>query len=150
MHAGSPKIGGLLCWRAKTVSDRRRLKQELNPAAGRAGLQTRTSAGGGQSFQVLNRIVIEELEAWFLGDLTRCGAHTPGCCSACRANSLTRIFVRGGTAELLERWLQQYGYFRSGYSKIAAARQIAPYLDPARNRSRSFQVFLEGLRALTE
>lgn len=129
--------------------DCRGLKQELEAAANDAGLQTKTSAGGGQ-FQVLNRIVIEELEAWFLGDLDALRSVVPRLPQRLPRKFADPDSVRGGTAESLERWLQQYGYFRGGYSKIAAARQIAPHLAPARNRSRSFQVFLEGLRALTE
>jgi hypothetical protein len=45
-----------------------RLKADLERAADDAGLATKTAAGDGQRFVVLNRIVVEELEAWFFGD----------------------------------------------------------------------------------
>lgn len=33
-----------------------------------------------------------------------------------------------------------------GYQKLSGARAIGPHLDPARNRSRSFRVFVDGLQ----
>ncbi|MDF0592917.1 DUF4276 family protein [Methanotrichaceae archaeon M04Ac] len=61
-------------WRIVVLVDEDRqdctkLKAEMERAAEDAGLITRKIAGGGSSFQVLNRISIEELEAWFFGDL---------------------------------------------------------------------------------
>jgi hypothetical protein len=47
--------------------------------------------------------------------------------------------VQGGTWEAFERVLQRAGYFDGGLRKIEAARFIAAGIDPARNRSRSFQ-----------
>jgi hypothetical protein len=48
----------------------------------------------------------------------------------------------------LARILQQAGYHRGGLPKMEAAGRIARHMDPARNRSRSFQVFYDGLRGL--
>lgn len=123
------------------------LKQQLEEAAQQAGLSTKTSAGD-ERFQVLNRIVVEELEAWFLGDVEALRQAYPRL-----PESLPRKFnnpdaISGGTWETLERTMQRYGYFKGGYLKIEAARAISPYMDPARNRSRSFQVFRDGLLAL--
>ena len=47
--------------------DCRILKRSLEDATIRAGLRSKTAAAG-EPFEVLNRIVVEELEAWFLGD----------------------------------------------------------------------------------
>jgi hypothetical protein len=44
-----------------------KLKAKLEDIAHRAKLKTRTRAGGSKC-QVVNRIVIEELEAWYFGD----------------------------------------------------------------------------------
>ncbi len=49
--------------------DCKRLKTYLETQAIEAGLITRTNSPTG-AFQILNRIVVEELEAWFLGDLS--------------------------------------------------------------------------------
>ena len=48
-------------------ADCRQLKKRMDQAATAAGLVTKTAALGGP-FTVLNRIAIEELEAWYFGD----------------------------------------------------------------------------------
>ena len=45
------------------------LKEKLEIMATSAGLITKSSFQEDQSFQVLNRIVVEELEEWFFGDV---------------------------------------------------------------------------------
>ncbi|MCC7352812.1 MAG: DUF4276 family protein, partial [Anaerolineae bacterium] len=45
------------------------LKMELERVAREARLVTRSAAQGDDRFQVLNRLAIEELEAWFFGDV---------------------------------------------------------------------------------
>jgi hypothetical protein len=52
--------------------------------------------------------------------------------------------IIGGTWEALERELKRVGYFSSGLNKISAAREKSKFMVPERNRSRSFQVFLQG------
>jgi hypothetical protein len=49
--------------------------------------------------------------------------------------------IAGGTWEAFEQIMQSAGYFPGGLAKVEAANQIAPHMDPARNTSRSFQVF---------
>jgi hypothetical protein len=46
-----------------------KLKKQLEDMAISAGLITKSSCQKDKSFQVLNRIVVEELEAWFFGDV---------------------------------------------------------------------------------
>jgi hypothetical protein len=126
------------------------LKEQLETFARQTGLSTKTSAGGAR-FQVLNRIVIEELEAWFLGDIDaiRCAYPRIPATLATTSKFRTPDSVAGGTWETLEKTMQRYGYFKGGYAKVEAARAISPYMDPNRNRSRSFQVFRDGLLAMT-
>jgi hypothetical protein len=126
------------------------LKQQLETEAQHAGLSTKTGAGGSR-FQVLNRIAVEELEAWFLGDIDALRQAYPRLPATLAATPKFRNpdAVPGGTWEALERTLKKYGYFKGGYRKVEAARAIAPHLEPDRNRSRSFWVFCEGLRSLT-
>ena len=57
--------------------------------------------------------------------------------------------IKGGTWEALERELQRRGYFHGGLAKIQAARAISAGMEPVRNRSRSFQVFRQGLLDMT-
>lgn len=49
--------------------DCHQLKQKLENIAQEAGFITKSSRKPNQNFQVLNRIIIEELEAWFFGDI---------------------------------------------------------------------------------
>jgi hypothetical protein len=125
------------------------LKNRLEAAALSAGLLTKSTARGG-AFQVLNRIAVEELEAWFLGDVEGLRTAFPGVPASLgsRTNFRDPDAVRGGTWEALERVLQKAGHFPGGLGKIELARTMGEHLDPTRNRSRSFQCFLEGLAAL--
>ena len=123
------------------------LKQTLERAARDCGLRTNASAAG-RRFQVLNRIAVEELEAWFLGDVNAICSAYPGVPTslANRAGLRDPDAVRGGTAEALERVLKQSGHATGGMSKTSAARRIAPEMDVENNRSNSFCQFRDGLR----
>jgi Domain of unknown function (DUF4276) len=113
-----------------------------------AGLVSRSRASGGR-YDVLNRIAIEELEAWYFGDWPAVRAAYPRVPSGVPRRARYRIpdAIAGGTWEAFERILQDAGYFPGGLPKIEAAQAIAPHTDPARNTSRSFQVFRDALLA---
>ena len=125
------------------------LKQRLEDAARSAGLVTKTKAGG-RPFQVLNRIAVEELEAWYFGDTEAIRQAYPKVPSSLgkRARYRNPDAIAGGTAEALERELKRYGYHRGGLAKIRAAQDIARHMDPQRNTSPSFRVFCDGLHAM--
>lgn len=125
------------------------LKGQLEAICARSRLTTR-SHNHGNGFKVLNRIVIEELESWFIGDVEALRAAYPRIPESLGKwkNYRDPDAVSGGTWESLEFALQKFGYFKGGYTKIQAAREISPFMNPARNRSKSFQVFYEGLRSL--
>jgi len=130
--------------------DCRELKDKLEEAARNAGLVTRSQSGR-QVYQVVNRIAVEELEAWFFGDwdavLRAFPAVSPNVPNKQRYRDSDGI--SGGTWEALERVLIRAGYFKTGLRKIEAARSIAQHMDPAINRSRSFQVFRDVLVEMT-
>jgi hypothetical protein len=123
------------------------LKGQLERAAAEAGLLTKTRAQPGQDFLVLNRIAVEELEAWFLGDMEAVQHAYPKVRAGSKA-STANPDATPGAWEMLERHLRRAGYFRGGLNKIEAARNIAPHLCPERNTSPSFHVFWAGLRAI--
>jgi len=122
------------------------LKHRLETIAREAGLTTKTAANGQGDFQVVTRIAIEELEAWFMGDVDALktaftslrGVNFPG---------IFRNPDNGGTWERLHRFLKRNGIYRKSYPKIEAARKIAKHMEPDRNRSRSFQSFVQGVEA---
>ncbi len=141
-------------WRIVVLVDEDRgdcamLKHQMEDAAKAAGLITKSRAKNG-AFAVLNRIAVEELEAWFLGDVEGLRTAYPGVPSSLgsRENFRDPDAVPGGSWEALERVLQRAGHFRGGLGKIELARTMAKHLEPRRNRSRSFQCFMEGIAAL--
>lgn len=137
-------------WRIVVLVDRDdddcvALKRDLERIAADAGLRTRP--GSPTSWQVANRIVIEELEAWFFGDWEAVRAAYPRVNPNVRAKARYRDAdgIAGGTWEALERLLRAAGYFETGLRKIEAARAIAERMDPARNDSKSFHAFRVAL-----
>jgi hypothetical protein len=142
-------------WRIVVLVDADRddchhLKQRIVDAARNAGLTTK-QGDLPDRFQVLSRLAIEELEAWFFGDMQALNAAYPRVpvTLSRRAKYRNPDAITGGTWEALERELQRVGYFRSGLAKITAAREISQHMVPERNTSRSFQVFQRGLMSLT-
>jgi Domain of unknown function (DUF4276) len=123
------------------------LRRNLDLMATRAGFRA-----DGPQRQVVNRIAVEELEAWFFGDVHAITAAYPRVPVSTGTKSAFRDpdAIRGGTAEALQRLLQAHGYHRGGLAKVGAAQAIAPYMDVESNRSRSFQVFRDGLRHVAE
>ncbi len=128
------------------------LKMKLEEAAFRANLTTRTNAVGPGNFQVLNRIAVEELEAWFFGDVQAILVAYPGVPSTIGGKERFRDpdNIRGGTWESLEKLLQKAGYHKGGLAKVRAAGDIATHMDPERNRSKSFKIFVDGLRSILQ
>lgn len=140
-------------WRILVLVDRddddcAQLKAQLETMAADAGLLTKTQAQG-QRFQVANRIAIEELEAWFFGDWTAVQAAYPRVPATIPQKSGFRNpdGIAGGTWEALERVLKRAGYFSTGLRKLELARSVAGHMDIQRNRSRSFQAFVEAVTA---
>jgi hypothetical protein len=125
------------------------LKDRLEQMARRAGLGTRQSQVNG-SFQVINRIAIEELEAWFFGDWDAVRSAYPKMDASLPQRAAYRDpdGIKGGTWEALERELQKKGYFKQGLRKLELARAVASRMDPARNRSSSFCCLRDALAQL--
>ena len=104
--------------------------------------------------RTLFRIAIEESEAWLLGDRDAVKAAYTGA-----KDSVLNGYVQDsicGTWEVLadaihpdgSARLKKSGYPATGIAKCEWAENIAPHLDVDRNRSRSFQVFRDGVKAL--
>jgi hypothetical protein len=127
------------------------IKARLEKAALQAKLITKSTISSGSRFQVLNRLAIEELEAWFFGDIEALKAAYPRV--SLRLGNKARYrepdAILGGTWEALEHELKGVGYFPAGLNKISAAREISKYMVPERNSSKSFQVFRQGLLEMT-
>ena len=132
-------------WRVVVVVDRDNedcftLKAKMEGIADRSGLLTRAKSSG-HPWQLVNRIAIEELEAWYFGDwpavvaaYPRVNQNVPN-----QASFRDPDAIGGGTWEAFERTLQRHGYFKTGLRKIEAAREIAIHFEPGLNRSASFR-----------
>ena len=139
-------------WRLVVLVDRdedscAELKKSLEERAACAGLVTK-SRSDGASWHVANRVVVEELEAWYFGDweaVREVYPRVPGDISQ-KQGLRDPDAVRGGTWEAFERILQRHGYFQGGLRKLEAARVLGAALDPSRNRSGSFQAFWRVLQ----
>jgi len=134
-------------WRIIVLVDRdqddcHKLKKQLEDIAADARLSTKSSAPHTE-WQVVNRLAIEELEAWLFGDMDAVRAAYPRVPRTIEERSGYRHpdAIRGGTWEAFERVLKKASYFRGGLRKLEAARKIALHMNPGRNRSHSFQVF---------
>jgi hypothetical protein len=127
--------------------DCRILKNRLENVANNARLVTKSNLTIGSYFQVLNRLAIEELEAWFFGDIDAMRSSYPRIPWNLEKKAKYRNLdaIRGGTWEALEREFKKAGYFSSGMSKILVAREVSMHMEPERNQSKSFQVFRQGV-----
>jgi integrase len=131
-------------WRIVIVVDRddddcAKLKKRLEAVAAEAGLATRSKPNG-KRFAVVNRLAIEELEAWYFRDweavrqaYPKVNAHIPA-----QAKYRSPDEIKGGTWEAFERVMKAAGYFKTGLRKIEAARALAAHMNPVRNTSPSF------------
>jgi len=130
--------------------DCRQLKARLELAAFDAGLTTRGAAGAASRIQVVNRIAVEELEAWLLGDGEAVRAAYPRVSKTFETRAKYRHpdAITGGTWEALEQLLQRAGYVPGGLAKVSVASSISRHMDPSRNRSSSFAVFHRALAEL--
>jgi hypothetical protein len=123
------------------------LKATLERMAREAGLSTKSSPQENGQFYVVNRIAIQELEAWFIGDIDA----LKKAFSSLRGVSFPKSFQnpdKCGKWEILHRFLRQNGIYRSNYPKIEAARKISQQIEISHNRSKSFQHFCHGLESI--
>jgi len=138
-------------WRILVVTDRddedcMRLKAQLDDVS----RDLRASPGADRV--VLNRLAIEELEAWYFGDWRAVRKAYPKAPAGIPAQAKYRSpdEIRGGTWEAFERVLQEAGYFVGGLRKIEAARAISSHMEPARNTSPSFRALRDALARWVE
>ena len=139
-------------WRIFVLIDEDRqdcqeLKARLERAAREAGFWTKSHPNSQGEFRVVNRLAVEELEAWFFGDVEALRNAYPRVSKTLhnRQKYQEPDAITGGTWEALGRLLKRY--YPNSLPKRLVAQKIAPYMEPSRNRSRSFQVFVEGLEA---
>ncbi len=144
-------------WKIIIIIDRddedcKQLKEKLEQFAVSAGFITKSASNETNSFKILNRIAIEELEAWFFGDINAIASAYPRVSKSLGQQAKFRNSdeIKGGTWEALEKVLQKAGYHQGGLEKVKAAREISQFMDPPNNRSPSFQIFYQSLLEMIE
>lgn len=141
-------------WRIVVVVDRDKddcmvLKDRLEEMALINGFSTKSKPAR-NTYEVVNRIAVEELEAWYFGDWDAVRRAYPKASPTVPQNAKYRQpdAIRGGTWEAFERIMQKAGYFKNGLRKVEAARCVAEHFDPNNNSSPSFCIFCDALRGL--
>ena len=139
-------------WRILVIVDRDNdncleLKEKMETVASDASLVTKTQADDSISYHVVNRVAVEELEAWYFGDWQAVRRAYPRVSESVprRARYRKPDEIKGETWEAFERLLKRSGYFRNGLRKIEAARKVAKHWNPEANKSHSFQVLRKTL-----
>jgi hypothetical protein len=121
------------------------LKARLEQEAAAARMATRTVAP--DAWRVVNRIAMEELEAWFFGEwgaVRRAYPRAPE--DGVRKAALRHCDqIAGGTWEALERTLQKAGYFPNGLPKVEVVQIIGEEFDPSACVSPRFKAFHSAL-----
>lgn len=90
--------------------------------------------------EYLVRIVCQELEGWFLGDLDAVAAAYP---SAARHQSFKSLSKKD--PDKLTNASELMKHLTGTQAKVSRASMIAQHMQPANNRSTSFHVFVKGL-----
>ena len=132
--------------------DCHKLKHFLERAARNAGLVSKSGAESGGHFLVLNRIVVKQLESWLLGDSQALREAYPRVhIDPSRKKGLRDPdAISGDAAAALLRVLKHAGYHSrlSRLPKGDVAERISTHMRLEGNRSRSFRVFIDGLRKM--
>ncbi|MBA3045577.1 MAG: DUF4276 family protein [Candidatus Thermoplasmatota archaeon] len=135
----------------RDLNDCHELKQQLERIARSVGFTTKSQADNNADYKVMNRIAIEELEAWFFGDNNALSEAFPGVPTTLYKKAKFRNpDLIQGTCEQLETVLKRAGYYKTGLDKREASRKISEYMNPRSNRSKSFQVFRAGLNHMVQ
>ena len=126
------------------------LKQKMEKATSTANLVSKSKAVDGR-WKVVNRVVIEELEAWYFGDWQAVRRAYSRVSEGTSRNAKYRHpdAISGGTWEAFERILKKHGHCAGRLNKTEAARKIGVFMDPYRNTSPSFIAFRDAILEAT-
>ncbi len=129
--------------------DCRKLKIRLEEIADCEGFSTFSRVGPTGQWQVINRLAIKELEAWFFGDIPAMHQAYPRISPRLsHSRKYRNPDLIENTWEALEKIFKKAGYYSGGLPKKEMARNISKYMDPMRNNSKSFQIFRDVLKKI--
>ena len=122
------------------------LKRELESLARKAGVVSKTE--NSERFQVVTRIVIEELESWYFGDTAALHKAYP-----CVSKTLSQKKGYGDPDKIVKPSEKLHRLLKSEYPsvnrllKVEVAERVSVHMSPDINTSESFQAFRKGILA---
>ncbi len=123
------------------------LKKKLEDMAAVNGLHTRSKPKLDSTYTIINRIAINELESWYLGDWETLCTIFPRI-----PDQRNKIHYRDpdqNTWEDLLKILQKGGYYSTGLLKLELASRMGNKIDPSRNVSNSFKLFYKAINEIS-
>lgn len=93
--------------------------------------------------ETLVRLVCQELESWYLGDLRALAAAL-----GAPALDTPKHHKRYAQPDAWHKPSAEVRRLHPAFQKLAGARAMAAHLDPSTNRSHSFRVFASGVRRI--
>ncbi len=122
-----------------------KLKAKLEAACATSGLVSR-QVSDVPNWQIVTRIAIEELEAWYFGDWSAVREAYPRVSENIPKNKKYRDpDAISNTWETFERILKRSGYFKQGLRKVEVATSIGNCFNPEVSTSKSFQKFRDAI-----
>ncbi|MCX7735758.1 MAG: DUF4276 family protein [Candidatus Kapabacteria bacterium] len=100
---------------------------------------------GIKDFNIMIRIAMKELESWLLGDPDAIKSAYPKIGNIKKSDKLNNPDAIDNTWEYFEKIFQSKGYFKTGLRKIEVANNISSFMEPIKNKSKSFNVFWTGI-----
>ncbi|HAY21980.1 MAG TPA: hypothetical protein DCY27_07405 [Desulfobacterales bacterium] len=129
--------------------DCQELKGRLERIAEREGFTTLSKVGCHGRFQVINRLAVKELEAWFFGDFPAIRQAYPRFPIRLeKKKNYRNPDAIDNPWETLEKIFKGAGYYPGGLPKKEVAGRISENMNPWDNQSKSFQVFRDTLRKI--
>lgn len=121
------------------------LKSKLESACANAELRSRRAAAT-SNWQIVTRIAMQELEAWYFGNwLAVCAAYPRVPENTPKNKRYRNPDAIPDTWENFERILKKAGYYKQGINKVEAAINIGGHFDPRNSLSKSFQAFRDAI-----
>ncbi len=131
------------------LQDCSELKENIRTIVAREKLSIFSNTDIHKEGAIVIRLAIQEIEAWFFGDDEALWQAYPRLSrKPDQKKKYRQPDAIASPWKKLEKILQNAGYDIGGKREVA--RTISPFLEPSRNRSRSFQVFWQTLMTICE
>jgi len=143
-HSWLPPDWKIVILRDTDLEDCKKLKEHIRDIVAQEDFSIFSNTNVTKKGIVIIRLAMQEMEAWFFGDAEALRQAYPRLPETLDKKKKYRHPDAIPTPwQELERILQKAGYHPGGKNEVA--RKIAPFLEPSRNRSRSFQLFWQTL-----